>query len=114
MSRGRTVAGALHRLLQAATQPIYVLDDSRQIVFGNAALLDWLGVDASQLIGQRCDYQALPIGEVQSAAAALCPPPEVFSSPRATFVVSIAGSDGKPISRRAECLPLAVGADESG
>ena len=40
------------RLLDAASPPLYVLDEDRKIVFFNAAFRRWLGQAADELVGR--------------------------------------------------------------
>jgi DNA-binding NtrC family response regulator len=79
MPRPLSSGRALLRLLEQSSQPIYALDSARRIVFANAALAAWLGRDAANLIGLRCDYHAGTSDRASSEiGAGLCPPPEAF------------------------------------
>lgn len=107
MAKARSPAGALNRLLQEATCPIYVLDEARQIVFANAALAQWLGVDESHLLGARCDYHSAA-GESaeQALAATLCPPPEAFAENCVRFLLHRPAGTQAAESRFADCTLL--------
>jgi transcriptional regulator of aromatic amino acid metabolism len=77
------------RLLEEAQAPIFALDSSRQIIFANRALSEWVGLSADQLVSQRCDYHAGGCdAPVAAACAALCPPPEAFSGQVADGFIS--------------------------
>src|SRR5262245_12105599 len=70
----------LLRTFEEAQSPIFALDSSRQIIFANRALAQWLAVDADQLLGRRCDYHvAAGDDPLQAVCSALCPPPEAFT-----------------------------------
>ena len=76
MTLHRIHATELARLLNAAKQPIYVLDEDLTIVFVNRACHEWLGPAADELLGRTCVYHSGPAAVgVDAIAAALCPPP---------------------------------------
>ena len=109
LSPGRTL---LRSLEQAAT-PLAVMNSVRQVVFANRALGDWLGVDAQQLVGRRCDYRAGGDDFLGAAAAALCPPPEAFSGLAEQGFVSRLASGERAFERRpARFVYLPSGAPE--
>src|SRR5687768_7793320 len=98
----------LTQLLEQSPLPIYVLDDSREIVYCNAACAAWVGFEAKDLVGETCGYHSgdasTPLHE---AVAALCPPPQVFSGERAEARVVWKNADGQVEQRLANFLPLA-------
>jgi transcriptional regulator with PAS, ATPase and Fis domain len=114
MSRTRTDASDLARLLRDARTPVYLLDEDQRIVYCNAACADWLGRKASELVGQQCKYHA-PGEEPPAAAAALglCPPPEAFAGHGQTSLVSSTTPDGRLVFRRGHFIPLDDGGDAS-
>jgi DNA-binding NtrC family response regulator len=107
MSARRITLAGLGRLLNAAAQPLYVLDDELGIVFMNRACEQWLGPGAAELLGQRCAYHSSATGgETAARAAGLCPPPEVLTGQIATGSVVAVGADGTRRFRHARFLPL--------
>jgi DNA-binding NtrC family response regulator len=107
MSRPRTSAGELARMLNSATQPIYVLDDELTVVFCNRACCDWLGQRAEGLLGQRCVYHSGPeLSGPAATAAGLCPPPTAVEGRPIAATVSCIGADGRVLARGASFLPL--------
>ena len=101
----------LIRLLQAAEQPIYALDDERRIVFATAALGAWAGIEVAELMGQQCSYHSeLESDGMATIAAALCPPPEAFAGQRLSGPLT-SPATGSGSTRTAEFIPLA---DEHG
>src|SRR5262245_18974940 len=102
-SGGRLVA----RTLEEAASPAFALDSQRQIVFANQALAAWLGVDAAQLVGRRCNYDAAG-GDDSLAAicAGLCPPPDAFSGKVTQAQLSRVAADQQHESRSARFLHL--------
>ena len=86
MARKRSVAKELVSLLQTSPRPVYVLDDRRRIVFCNDACCVWLGTSPEHLIGQQCNYRGRSVAP-GDLAAALCPPPEVFTGESVTTEV---------------------------
>jgi transcriptional regulator with PAS, ATPase and Fis domain len=80
-------------MLTEAAVPIFVIDHQRRIVFANGALGQWLGIDAQQLVGQMCRYQAAGGDDpLVAATAGICPPPEAFSGIAADgFISRMAG-----------------------
>jgi DNA-binding NtrC family response regulator len=111
MTRTRSRDNALGRLLDASSRPVYALDERRQIVYCNTACAALLGVEPEQLIGQRCDYQAVRTGDaLVDIASSLCPPPDVFTGRLATSVITALHVSGELRPRRAEFISL--GGDE--
>ncbi|MGA2061297.1 MAG: helix-turn-helix domain-containing protein [Thermoguttaceae bacterium] len=93
---------AIARLLDAAPQPVYVLDDELTIVFLNQECVNWLGPIAEQLPGVKCLYH-IPAGfsSPEMVAAGLCPPPGVITGQDVSAEVSYYGGDGRMRRRRA-------------
>ena len=95
------------RLLDSASQPLYLLDEDRRIVFGTAAFRRWLGVVAEELPGRRCAYHSAPEASgVDALTAALCPPPAAFSGKRCASLVAWSDDQGQWRRRRVVFLPL--------
>jgi DNA-binding NtrC family response regulator len=95
-------AKAIARLLDAAPQPVYILDDELTIVFLNQECGKWLGTIAEQLPGVKCLYH-VPAGDSspEMVAAGLCPPPAVNAGQDVSAEVSYCGGDGRMRRRRA-------------
>ena len=106
------IGDSFTKLLDASSRPIYAVDAQRQIVYGNAALARWLGLDKSQIIGREVEYHSEPAAEVSSSASgsgpltALCPPPTAFASEPCTGTLACLARDGRLLHRRAEFIPL--------
>lgn len=112
MAPSRIHTTELARLLNAAKQPIYVLDEDLTIVFLNRACQEWLGSGES-LLGRRCAYHSSPTADtLDVAAAGLCPPPQVLARKSITAGVSRVADDGRQIERRASFLPMGFEAEE--
>ena len=76
MARPRSPKTVAASLFDASTDPIYLLDENRKIVYANDALAGWLGLDREKTIGLRCDYHAaIDLGDENSTVAGLAPPP---------------------------------------
>lgn len=107
MTRPRITATELARLLNSATQPIYVLDDELTVIFANRACCEWLGPAAEKLPGRQCAYHSGPdVTGPEAMAARLCPPPEAMTGREVTATVSCIGADGSQRYRRAKFVPL--------
>ena len=79
MARHRFHAAELVKLLESASQPLYVLDDALAIIYLNEACRNWLGPDADELLGRKCVYHSgNELTGLDAAAAGLCPPPAVL------------------------------------
>ncbi len=79
MANRRNPKAGILRWLEQSSQPIYVLDDQRRVVFANGAALSWLGATQEQLIGLACDYHSRSDADLpHRIAASLCPSPETF------------------------------------
>jgi DNA-binding NtrC family response regulator len=107
MAPGRAKATELAKLLSLAAQPVYLLDEQRSLVFCNQACLDWVGISAEDLLGQRCAYhsEAEP-SRVKVAATDLCPPPQALAGQEITAVITRADERGGVSRRSARFLPL--------
>ncbi|HVC93844.1 MAG TPA: sigma 54-interacting transcriptional regulator [Pirellulales bacterium] len=111
MPSPRASVNELAKLLDSLTEPVYVLDDERRIVYCNRACREWTGCAAEELLGRECRYHSSPeaTGAV-AVAAALCPPPEVFHGRRITANVVLPSGDHASAERRVDFVPL--GADQ--
>ncbi|MAR09228.1 MAG: hypothetical protein CL681_04555 [Blastopirellula sp.] len=115
MPRKRSTANALKRILAASTQPIYALDSNRQVVFCNAALLDWLELTEEQIINQRCDYHAqVGTSAIQNTLASLCPPPEALAGQEMTLTVCVRQPNGSAAETTITFMPLSGEEDPTG
>jgi transcriptional regulator with PAS, ATPase and Fis domain len=117
MPPSRTSLTDLSRLLESSSQPVYVLDDQRRIVFANRACGDWLGCAVGDLLEQECRYSSsAELQGVEALAATLAPPPEVYAGRRMTARLTLPVQDsaeGHPTtSRLAEFIPLAGEGDD--
>ena len=102
-----TIAGDFLRLLSAASLPVYVLNDSRRLVFGNPAFFQWAGTDSKKLVGRQFDYHSEhSTGDPIAGSMGLCPPPEVFAGKRVHAVVGCVRPDGQLVSRHGDFFSL--------
>ncbi len=114
MAPQRVTASELGKLLNAADQPIYVLDDEFVIVFLNRACRAWLGSSAHGLLGARCRYHSDPgTTGSEAAAAGLCPPPNVLLGRELTATVWASGEGGSTKRRTARFLPLGIDSEDT-
>ncbi len=113
MPTPRLPATELARLLNSASQPIYVLDEDLTIVFINRACQEWLGPAAEGLLGRRCAYHSGPTAMGPGGVAAgLCPPPRTAAGEIAVAAISRLAEDGTLVERRARFLPLGRGGED--
>lgn len=102
MARLRTASVELARLLDAAAQPVYALDEEHKIVFCNQALQDWIGRTADELTGCLCVYRSSPdANSIEAVAAGLCPSPAAMAGQESQGVVACTFADGRSSRRRA-------------
>jgi transcriptional regulator with PAS, ATPase and Fis domain len=114
MASLQSIAIELASLLDDSQAPVYVLDEDRRIMYCNPACARWTGVEAGELLGQQCVYQAeIADASPQGIAAGLCPPPKTFSGHVQTAVVGCSRAGGRVDWRRGNFLPLSDGEDES-
>ena len=112
MPSPRASANELAKLLDSLPDPVYVLDDERRIIYCNHACREWTGCAAEELLGQECRYHSSPEATGAAAvAAALSPPPELFSGRRITANVVLPSGDQASAERQVEFIPL--GANQS-
>jgi transcriptional regulator with PAS, ATPase and Fis domain len=101
MPRPPAPARLVVRLLEQAREPVFAFSDQRQILFVNEAASRWLGIDAVQLVGRVCNYQAAGGEEPLAAAcAAICPPPEAFAGTARDGAISRLAAEQRPFERR--------------
>ncbi|MGA2259320.1 MAG: helix-turn-helix domain-containing protein [Thermoguttaceae bacterium] len=73
------------KLLESASQPLYVLDDALTIIYLNEACRNWLGDDSEELLGRKCFYSSgNELTGLDTTAAGLCPPPAVLEGREAS------------------------------
>jgi DNA-binding NtrC family response regulator len=114
MAAKTKLADSLTKLLEASSRPIYAVNARRQIVYCNAALADWLGMEPARIVGREVEYHSEPesaggaMPEGVGPLAALCPPPRALAGEPSAGTVSCVGRDGRLVHRQAEFVPLAV------
>ncbi len=101
----RSPRAALFHLFEEARAPVYVLDDSRKIIYCNAAFASWLGIAAEGLIGRRCDYHSQRDAK-EAGFASLCPPPSAFGGEITAGIVARRDANGMLRRHHADFLPL--------
>lgn len=78
----------LARLLAAAADPFYVVDERRRITYVNDACGRWLGCKPEELIGRECRYAPVESTDVlNDLTTSLCPPPAAFAGEQITAEV---------------------------
>ncbi|HUY31897.1 MAG TPA: helix-turn-helix domain-containing protein [Pirellulales bacterium] len=118
MPSPRASINTLAKLLDSLTEPVYVLDEERRIVYCNQACREWTCCAAEDLLGQECRYHSRPETTGAAAvAAALCPPLEVFQGQKASATIVLPAGDAPAAAaeraeraeRHVEFVPLARG-----
>jgi DNA-binding NtrC family response regulator len=105
---------SLEDLLEASRRPIYAVDARRQIVYCNAALATWLGLDSARIVGRYVEYHSEPVADALSRPATsppladLCPPPQALAGTPTAGTIGCVGHGGRLVHRRAEFVPLAA------
>ena len=96
MAQSRTIKNALFRLLEQASQPIYLVDHDRKIVFCNARAAAWLGCSVEEATELKCHYHSSDqVSIEEQMGAGLCPPPECFDGePRKGWIATM--TEGRP------------------
>ena len=111
--RQRISATELGHMLDRPDRPVYVLSNEGVIVYFNEACRQWLGPGSEGLLGCRCAYHSSPdVTGPEAVAAALCPPPTVFSGQEAAASVCRVDEAGGAAYRRARFIPLGAAAGE--
>ncbi len=106
MAISRPVAAQIRKLLDAAREPVYLVDGDGTLVFVNPALAEWLGVAADELMGQSCRYHTeLATPSAAAIAARLCPPPAVLAGERVTATIGALRFDGTIVERAIDSFP---------
>jgi DNA-binding NtrC family response regulator len=113
MASKSKLADSITELLDGSARPIYAVNSRRQIVYCNAALAHWLGMDSARIVGREVEYHSEPETDSELSAAdvgplaALCPPPRALAGEACKGTVASVGHDGRLVHRRAEFVPLA-------
>ncbi len=114
MAISRPVAAQIRKLLDAAREPVYLVDGDGTLVFVNPALAEWLGIAADELMGQSCRYHTeLATPSAAAIAARLCPPPAVIAGERVTATIGALRFDGTIVERAIEFIPFLGEAGEA-
>lgn len=98
----RSPRAAFFHLFDDAATPVYALDLKRKIIYCNAALARWLGLNVEDLVGVRCDYHSA----ADEASFSLGAPPSVFEGRVAAGTVARRRPDLGNEIREATYLPL--------
>ena len=107
MAKSRTIRANLVRSLQHSSRPIYVVDDHRRIIYGNASAVSWTGLDEEDFTSLACQYHSEADESLANrVAAALCPPPQTFSGEPQTAMLQFVDDLGNPRRRNANFFPL--------
>jgi transcriptional regulator with PAS, ATPase and Fis domain len=114
MPAPRAATTQLARFLDAADQPIYLVDASRRLRFVNRACEAWLGLSAASLLGQECRYHTpCDLPPEARAACALCPPPEAFAGVQIGAVICVPAADPARAEAQVDFVPLGGGEERA-
>ncbi len=92
---------------------MYAVNVERRVVFCNAALAEWLGLEPEQIVGRIVEYHSEGAGtrdgrdEANTPLADLCPPPKALRGVSCTGTIACMARDGRLVHRQAEFVPLA-------
>jgi transcriptional regulator with PAS, ATPase and Fis domain len=118
--RSSSVAGVVP-LFDTSERPIYAVDADRRVVYANAALIAWLGLERNRVLGRYVEYHSEPNSTDSKARepvgplTELCPPPIALAGTQCAGTVASLGRDGRLVHRRAVFVPLAsVGSERAG
>lgn len=111
----RSRSSTFARRLEAADQPMYVVDEERWLVAANAACAGWTGWEPERLLTLRCSFHTRPaVGAETDWAAALCPPPEAFDGQSIAGEIAWLNAEGQLHRRAAQFMPLTSGGHVRG
>ena len=113
---------SLGEFLDSSARPIYAVDARRQIVYGNAALAQWLGLESTHIVGRYVEYHSESDAEEAGTAAhassgplaGLCPPPQALAGQQCVGTVSQVARGGRLVHRHADFLPLGAADSPAG
>lgn len=95
--------------LAALDQPFCVVDSNGRIVFVSKPLAAWAGTTVDDLLGLGCRYHSeAAVSPAETAAAALCPPPQAFTGEGVESTIHLPGTEGSVRSAIARFVPLAM------
>ena len=103
---------SLAELFDQSDRPIYAVDARRQIVYGNTALAQWLGLEGGQIAGRYVEYHSESDAEQGGATtpgssgplAGLCPPPRALAGEQCVGTVSQVARGGRLVHRHADLV----------
>ncbi len=114
MEQTPSTIALLENLLDASSRPIYAVDARRQVVYCNAALATWLGLEPERIVGRCVEYHSEPAANAVPRSVALppltdlCPPPQSLTGVATSGTIGCVDRGGRLVHRRAEFVPLAV------
>lgn len=116
MSRPRFPRTILVSLCDGSRAPIYVLDGSGMLVYGNPAFHEVLSIGSDDLVGRICRWQSPPPHPTweESLVAQLCPPPEISAGYPGPFPWHVTLADGTELHRSAWGMPLGNSQEDNG
>lgn len=107
MAKPRKKRSRLDQWLAESATPLFVLDSLRTVVSFNAGCEALTGWAAAEVIGETCPYAtAADAPSVQTLAAALCPPPDVWQGESVAVPACVPAKEGAAISRMLHFFPL--------
>lgn len=114
MAKKRSRKSPLEQQFDDAQAPIYLIDASRTIVYANAALADWVGLEIEDVLGRRVEYHSAPGGSSEGGLlTGLCPSPVALRGERTSGAISCVDRSGRLRRRGAEFLPMPAVSEES-
>lgn len=107
MARPKKTDRDLTELLHRSVSPIAVFDEQRRIVYANASLGRWIGIDAALLLGLKCEYHSQTAAAEESPPVVnqICPPPQVFHGESVEAYV-VCNRGGQQRRRCVQFVPL--------
>lgn len=94
--------------LDDSNTPAYLVSAAGQIVYGNTALCQWVGLSQEALQGRRVEYHSEPAAGASAPLTGLCPPPSAHERDLTEATLSTQDQSGKLRHRRARFLRIAA------
>ncbi|MCA9189423.1 MAG: sigma 54-interacting transcriptional regulator, partial [Planctomycetales bacterium] len=115
MARPRTSTTALVRSFHDAKVPVYLVDETGQLIFLNESCAQWLGVAIDELLGKRCQY-VTDLGLTESSVYdRLSPPPTAFLGQACTLQITpLPHASQRPVSKTGNRDSAAVATGHDG
>ena len=102
----------LETWLKSATTPVFLVSESRRVLFFNTGCEELTGWTADEIVGQMTEFTSgADPRTIRELITAICPPPDCLTGKEIDLPVYVPNKSGSPTAKLIRFIPIREGTD---